>query len=160
MWKLKFDKDNYKTVERLDDKVTIVTIKAQLIINNLTWDIPIEALNECASSDSLKIQIWKDAIIFEVKGKAVRSDQDKDNPVLGERIAECKAKLKLYHSIIALLDRCVNYYGEKLVGKKGKMTFEEYDNNSIYANLQYFKKQWDREYRHWIKLLTEANKWD
>ena len=32
------------------------------------------------------------------KGKAVRSDKDKDNPILAERIAESKAKLKIYLS--------------------------------------------------------------
>ena len=91
-----------KTVTTFNDRVVKVTLKGKLII-------PVEI------RDMMNLSIWKwmdnhpsvysifDMII--VDGIAKCSDTDTFNHILGERIAEARAKIKLYRFISTLIEK-------------------------------------------------------
>lgn len=106
MSKIRF-KGNYKKVERFgeDDKVTLVTLTGRLLIYyyeqckkghnmGLPWFIGrwasthkgVEVIEDYSSGEYIITAI----------GKTIRHDSDKDSPVYAERIAEAKAKIKIY----------------------------------------------------------------
>ena len=113
MYKVSFT-DDFKKVERFNNKVTKVTLEG--IINNIyTYDpisIPTPVFEWMASIIGPHINIIK------MSGTAVRNDKDKDDPVLGERLAEARAKLKIYKFMKTFCNKMLKYYKFKLYGTK------------------------------------------
>ena len=113
MYKVSFT-DNFKKVERFNNKVTKVTLEG--IINNIyTHDpisIPTPVFEWMASIIGPHINIIK------MSGTAVRNNKDKDDPVLGERLAEARAKLKIYKFMKTFCNKMLKYYKLKLYGIK------------------------------------------
>ena len=115
MYKVSF-KDDFKKVERFNNKVTKVTLIGS--INDLFTpdglDVPRPIIDWMIDSwgdtDTIKV--------IEVSGIAIRSDKDKDDPVLGERLAEARAKLKIYKLMKTFCNKMLKYYKLKLYGIK------------------------------------------
>ena len=113
MYKVSFT-DNFKKVERFNNKVTKVTLKGTI---KDAWAL--DYLNIPQSIyDWMKDNNCKDFDTLEISGIAVRSDNDKDNPVLGERLAEARAKLKIYKFMKTFCNKMLKYYKFKLYGTK------------------------------------------
>lgn len=111
MYKVSFT-DDFKKVERFNNKVTKVTLKGT--IKN-AWAL--DDLNIPQSIyDWMRDNNCKDLDTLEVSGIAIRSDKDKDDPVLGERLAEARAKLKIYKFMKTLCYKMLKYYALKLYG--------------------------------------------
>lgn len=111
MYKVSFT-DDFKKVERFNNKVTKVTLKGT--IKN-AWAL--DDLNIPQSIyDWMRDNNCKDLDTLEVSGIAIRSDKDKDDPVLGERLAEARAKLKIYKFMKTLCYKMLKYYTLKLYG--------------------------------------------
>lgn len=102
MYKVSFE-NNYKEVKTFNDgKVTIVTLTGKLRKRDIRFNdgyFPI------------------DTIV--VSGKTVRSAKDvtKDNPILAERIAESKAKIKLYKEVLSKIKKEIKFMGINLFGQ-------------------------------------------
>lgn len=154
MYKVSF-KDDFKKVERFNNKVTKVTLKGT--IKN-AWAL--DALNIPQSIyDWMRDNNCKDLDTLEVSGIAIRSDNDKDDPVLGERLAEARAKLKIYKFMKAFCYKMLKYYVLKLYGitTNSAITLraieqESYD-DSLQKAYEKYNRLVDTENNHIKQLL-------
>ena len=112
MYKVSFT-DNFKKVERFNNKVTKVTLSG--VIRNI-YDG--ELIIPPSISSWMADNMGRVIDIIEVTGTAVRNNKDKDNPVLGERLAEARAKLKIYKFMKTFCNKMLKYYKFKLYGTK------------------------------------------
>lgn len=94
-----------KKVQKPNDRVTLVTLTGKIPVD-------IQFLSEMSKFDNWlnkqrQVEIYEilcpTALGFQVTGKAVRAENDTDNPVLAQRIAEARAKKKLYRFCEKLL---------------------------------------------------------
>ena len=140
MYKVSF-KDDFKKVERFNNKVTKVTL--------------IGSINDLFTPDGLDvprpiidwmIDRWGDTVTIEVSGIAVRNDKDKDDPVLGERLAEARAKLKIYKLMKTFCHKMLKYYALKLYGinTNNTITVRAIDQESYVDSLQKAYKKYSR----------------
>ena len=157
MYKVSFT-DDFKKVERFNNKVTKVTLEG--IINNIynqnSISIPTPVFEWMASIIGSHINIIK------MSGTAVRNDKDKDDPVLGERLAEARAKLKIYKFMKTFCNKMLKYYKFKLYGTKAnneiivKTGPEELSNNdSLLKAYMKYDKLVDVENTHIKQLLYD-----
>jgi len=112
MYKVSFT-DDFKKVERFNNKVTKVTLKGSIddLFTSNGLDVPRPIIDWMTDS-------WGDTVTIKVSGIAVRNDKDKDDPVLGERLAEARAKLKIYKLMKTFCNKMLKYYKLKLYGIK------------------------------------------
>jgi hypothetical protein len=82
------------------------------------------------------------------KGKAKKSPLDELNPVLGERIAEARAKIKIYKFMSKLAKRICDNLEKMLVGDKC---------NDVYYVVPY-KGGYKAEYNRYIQLLESEER--
>lgn len=82
-----------REVHRYNNKCTEVILTGD--IKNLPHDrhIPYEWMSK---QSKVKAERLYSGLRFRVSGKAIRSDEDADDPVLAERLAEGRAKRELY----------------------------------------------------------------
>ena len=141
MYKVSF-KDDFKKVERFNNKVTKVTLKGT--IKN-AWTL--DDLNIPQSIyDWMRDNNCKDLDTLEVSGIAIRSNKDKDDPVLGERLAEARAKLKIYKFMRTFCYKMLKYYALKLYGinTNNTITVRAIDQESYVDSLQKAYKKYSR----------------
>jgi len=147
MYKVSFT-DDFKKVERFNNKVTKVTLKGT--IKN-AWAL--DDLNIPQSIyDWMRNNNCKDLDTLEVSGIAIRSDNDKDDPVLGERLAEARAKLKIYKFMKTFCHKMLKYYALKLYGitTNSAITLRAIDQESCDDSLQ-------KAYEKYSKLVDTEN---
>ena len=153
MYKVSFT-DDFKKVERFNNKVTKVTLKGSIndLFNSDGLDVPRSIIDWMIDS-------WGDTDTIEVAGTAIRNDKDKDDPVLGERLAEARAKLKIYKLMRTFCHKMLEYYALKLYGIKTNNTItvkaseqESYDDSILKAYKKYDRLV-DVENNHIKQLL-------
>lgn len=156
MYKVSFT-DDFKKVERFSNKVTKVTLKGTIkniyALDDLNIPQPI--------CDWMRDNNCKDLNTIEVAGTAIRNDKDKDDPVLGERLAEARAKLKIYKFMRTFCHKMLKYYALKLYGIKTNNTItvkaseqESYDDSLLKAYKKYDRLV-DVENTHIKQLLYD-----
>lgn len=159
MWKVSFKDPTYKKVKRYNDKVTAVTLKGDLKVSKKVmhsmpekmWDWMKDKINP-----RVRVLHWQGIINITATGKAVKSENDKDDSVLAERIAECRAKLKLYEFVYTLLMNYTEYYATLLKGKE--WSFENTpvnDTNCIAYVYNKYTRLYLNEKKHLAELLKE-----
>lgn len=160
MWKISFKGVEPKTVERFNDKVTVVTITAKLKVSkDFVRNMPYSIANWIAkhSNPMVDFNPFKGEFIMRAKRKAIRSDEDKDNPEFAEKLAECKARMQIYKFATLLMCLYSKFYIELLAGKSKDIDpTTAVSKNSICELSDRYYKQWDREYKYWCKLLDKA----
>ena len=112
MYKVSFT-DDFKKVERFNNKVKVTLegfINDVYDENSISIPTPIFAW--------MVDNIGQHINIIKMTGTAVRNDKDKDDPVLGERLAEARAKLKIYKLMKTFCNKMLKYYKLKLYGTK------------------------------------------
>ena len=143
MYKVSF-KDDFKKVERFNNKVTKVTLKGSIndhyTPNGLDVPRPIIdwMIDSWGDTDTIKV--------IEVSGIAIRSNKDKDDPVLGERLAEARAKHKIYKFMRTFCHKMLKYYALKLYGinTNNTITVRAIDQESYVDSLQKAYKKYSR----------------
>lgn len=159
MWKVSFKDPMYKKVQKFNDRATVVTLKGDLKIPmEVMYSMPKEVCDWMTKKSNPKVKVyhWQGIISVTVTGKAIRSEKDKDDPVLAERIAECRAKLKLYEFIYTLLMNYAEYYATLLKGKE--WAFENTpvnDTNCIAYVYNKYTRLYLNEKKHLAELLKE-----
>lgn len=159
MWKVSFKDPMYKKVQKFNDRATVVTLKGDL-------KIPIEVMTSIPkkmhdwmmkkSNPKVKVYPWQGTISIVVKGKFIKSKEDKEDSVSAERIAECKAKIKLYKFMYTLLMNYIEYYATLLKGKE--WSFENTpinDTNCIAYVYNKYTRLYLKEKKHLEELLKE-----
>jgi len=150
MIKLSFDKD-YKTVYSFNNRVTIVTLKAELVGGATDlwckWDlishIPEDNFDPMTST-------------LTVSGKAKCHEDDVFDSILGERIAESKAKMKLYSIIAKAIDKTIAKYAILLTGRPYLRAGAGRGNCLLKARWKYEHLLQD-EAEHLNKLIYESD---
>lgn len=144
MYKVSF-KDDFKKVERFNNKVTKVTLKGN--VNDL---FTLNGLNVPRPIIEWMINSWGDTDTIEASGIAVRNDKDKDDPALGERLAEARAKLKIYKLMRTFCHKMLEYYTLKLYGTKAS-------NNTIVIKVNPEKDSLFKAYMKYDRLIDVEN---
>jgi len=163
MLKVSF-KDGFKKVETFNDKVTVVTLTGACItpfwLNNVPrkiWDWviwhPSVEISETYSSQNL-------VMIIKVSGKSVCADNDTFDAKMGERIAESRAKIRLYkfmHTLCKKFMYC--YYGYIYGIPEDRGTYKTITLSDYHGGLQdacrKYAELWVKESRHLGILLNE-----
>ena len=165
MWKVSFNKDTYKKVKVFNDKVTIVTLIAKVVIpKEIANHIPLKVFDWAQKHTNPKIGIIPPYGIIELqaKGKAVRKDGDENKPLLTEKLAECRAKMSIYRFMVAFTEQYAKYY-MKIIAGKDRILYLDCDSStpdrdSIWGGNARFGELWDKEYVRRIELEKEARK--
>lgn len=135
-----------KKVQRFSDgKVTIVSLKGEMKLPKFLQPfIPPEIWKWIDTCRNVEATFTLTYMIITVHGKAKRADNDPDNPIFGERIAECRAKINLYRFMCLFLDKLYTYYGRIL--SNDTLSHSNANDETIggtmirYANLLTFEK--------------------
>lgn len=91
------------------------------------------------------------------KGKAKKSPLDELNPVLGERIAEARAKIKIYKFMSKLAKRiCINLEKMLLGTDYGKICYVVSCTDGYWAEYKKYIQLLESEERHLNELLSQA----
>lgn len=159
MWKVSFKDPKYKKVQKFNDRVTIVTLKGDL-------RIPMEVMNSMPGkmwkwmadkiNPRVKVYPWQGIINIIVTGKAVRSKDDEDDPVLAERIAECRAKIAIYNFVSHLIYEYIHYYLTLTMGKNNKILVDLEQNDSLNTIFRKYVILEDKKSKHLSKLIESA----
>lgn len=107
-----------KKVQRFnDDRVTVVTLKgvAQLPVF-LQYFFPHKVFDWTGTLKNVDVEFTMRRMLITVTGKSICSKEDKVDKVLGERIAEARAKLYLYKFMAHFLNKIWTYFIEQLCG--------------------------------------------
>lgn len=154
MLKVSFKENSFepaKKVERIEDKVTVVTLKGQIQFGVFYGKM----------SGSMITKLYQHPFIengaLRVQGKAKRSEGDADNPILGERIAEARAKIKLYKFMQSFCKSIMEYYMTLLFGDIDIASkTKAYDSESIIGAYKKYGQLLATEQRHLENLLKQA----
>lgn len=161
MFKISFKKD-YKKVQTFNDKATLVTLVGEMRMPTAVWQtFPSDVANWMWDHSGVDAQ-WGtctkfyEAFRLEVSGKSVCAEGNTFDPVVGQRIAESKAKIKLYKFMHTLIDQLCDYYGKLLLGYIGFIPSSTIK-DSLYSELEKYQELWIKESHHLGKLLKEAS---
>lgn len=120
MYKVSFKKDN-KKVQTFNNCATVVTLVGELSLPKDIWKvIPESIIHWSWTHPSIKTNWMKeDTFRIECSGKAVCAKDDTFDLIIGERIAESRAKIKLYSFMATFLRKLIRYYTEITFGNTG-----------------------------------------
>lgn len=112
MYKVSFDPKTFKKVEHFNNRTTKVTLTG-----NIDWDLSVlftySPIGDWIMSHESVFLRWGSQTIT-VSGRTTCHSTDTFDPVLGERIAESKAKVRLYRYMSVLLSKMAAQYKKEL----------------------------------------------
>lgn len=162
MLKLSFDKKKLGSTPPIQTQIFNDTITKVTLTGFMTWNtrlsIP-EILEFLHSYNGIGVDYTASGYIISTTGVSKKHEDDTFDDVLGYRIAESKAKLKLYKFMKNLTDTIITClmsycYGVHevmdIVGRRNSKT-SVYDDNLKYIKL------YDKEEEHLNKLLHGIN---
>ena len=165
MFKVSF-KGNFKKVETFNDKATIVTLVGILTYPNGIWDITDSTIsNWMFLHPSIDVKwgeppITNNSFRLEFSGKSICAKGDTFDKVLGERIAESRAKIKLYKFMTTLCSKLLNDLYVKMYGNGELVRVNENHNeppkDCIQLAYMKYKTLWSKELKHLNDLLDKV----
>lgn len=147
-----------KTVQRNEFKrETVVTLKGEVLLPEfLQYHIPPKVWDWVESCKNVEATFSVTKMHLTIRGKAKRSEEDTNNPVFGERVAEARAKINLYNFMWSLCCYLEDYYEKVLYGNciVAEDAKDSDDPESLdYARCKY-QRLHDSENEHLNKLLA------
>ena len=154
MFKVSFKKDS-KKVQTFNNRATVVTIVGEMSLPTEIWNMfPDKIANwmwQHPTIDASWGNCTKDTevITLKVSAKSVCAKEDTFDSIIGYRIAETRAKIKLYKFVHNLCEKLMKQYydGE---------SHEEAPKDCLYLTCKKYRELWIKESYHLGKLLTEA----
>lgn len=144
-----------KKIQRFhNSRVTVVTLNGEICFP-YDWigRYPCKVINRIMELQRYS-NISTDGYDIEVQGKAVCSKEDTVDEVLGERIAEARAKMTLYKFMRDLCKEVYMYYREFLYGKN-TITVEHNDkNDNLIKSVLKYDSLYTMEWHHLNSLLN------
>lgn len=148
-----------KKVQRIEHtRETIVTLRGTVNLPVfMQYYIPPKIWDWIDSCKNVQAEITMTKMHLTVKGKARRNedDGDADNPVLGERIAEARAKINLYKFMYHLISELYVYYCRLL--SSNTLTEGTYKDNTIQGAMTKYVNFYNREEAHLKALLAHES---
>lgn len=147
-----------KKVQRFnDDRVTVVTLEgvAQVPVF-LQYFIPPKMFEWTNTLKNVNVEFVMSKMFITVTGKSICSKEDKVDKVLGDRIAEARAKLHLYKFMAHFLDKVWIYFIEQLCGTTPiKCTVDNEGTNKEYLDkaINKYWRLYEDEQKHLNILL-------
>lgn len=163
MFKVSF-KDDCMKVQTFNDRATVVTMVGYMSFPHELWSVfPDEVANWMWEHPSIDASwgnstVQKEVIRLEFSGKSVCASDDTFNAETGKRIAESRAKLRLYRFMYNLCTKLYRYYIHIALGTGKNQPFSPggYYYGSLYDVKRKYKSLAIKEYHHLDKLLKEA----
>ena len=165
MFKVSF-KNNAIEIETFNSCATIVTLTGEMAIPPNVWDaFPDKITNWMWHHPSIdaswgKCTVDKEVIRLEVTGKSVCAKGDIFDAETGKRIAESRAKIKLYKFVHNLCEKIMKYYYSIMYGNAEfdiiRESHIEAPQDCLYLTCQKYRELWIKECHHLGKLLEEA----
>ena len=165
MFKVSFDKDS-KKVQTFNNRATVVTITGEMSFSSEVWDIfPNKIANWMWQHPTIDA-FWgnctkgTEVINLKVSAKSVCAEGDTFEENIGKRIAESKAKVKLYKFVHNLCEMLMKYYYGIMYGNAEfdiiRESHTEEPKDCLYLTCKKYRELWIKESYHLGKLLTEA----
>ena len=161
MLKVSF-KDDFKKVETFNDKVTIVTLTGKILCPNFVSDyLPTKVWEWINHHPSVEVSesFMQSGLyyIIKVSGKSVCANDDIFDIKIGERIAECRAKIRIYKFMQALTKMLYEYYHGIVFGKDAVINDMDICSGDciLYANTKYIELL-EHERHHLSGLLQKT----
>ncbi len=161
MYKVSFKKDS-KKVQIFNNCATVVTLVGELSLPKGIWEvIPESIIHWFWTHPSIETD-WmnEDTFRIECSGKAVCAKDDTFNPIIGERIAESRAKIKLYSFMATFLRKLIRYYTEITFGNTGmkECWALNFNPNTVNISGSYWKyyRLLNNEENHLTELLQKT----
>lgn len=161
MLKVSF-KDDFKKVETFNNKATVVTLTGKMLCPAFMADcLPTkvwEWINHHPSVEVSKSCMQSGLYyIIKVSGKSVCANSDTFDVKMGERIAECRAKIKLYKFMQTLTKMLCEYYHGLIFSNDVAINDVDVcsENCLLDANLRYTEFQ-QQERHHLTELLQKT----
>lgn len=154
-------------VQRFNNRCTVVTISGTITLSFDSWcgAVPISIIDWARNNSSVHIpELWGDAMEIIVQGKSVTAAGDTFYPVLGARIAESRAKVKLYKFLYTLSNKMFNHFATLAFGcppEPTDLNQETYSKADCqYGGLEgtrnWYWQLYQEEQRHLTNLLSMA----
>lgn len=146
-----------KKVQRFNDgKVTIVTLEGVMELPKFTrYFIPDEVWDWMNTCKNVQAEVTMTKMHLTIKGKAKKADGDIDNPILGERIAEARAKISLYKFMSNFCQLLFSYYSTILYDDV--VLPEEIYSGSMFETMYKYQTLYNRECEHLDNLLAHES---
>lgn len=165
MFKVSFDKDS-KKVQTFNNRATVVTITGEMSFPSKVFAaFPIKIADWTWNHPSIDAS-WKtctkgkEVIGLEFSGKSICAEGDTFDENIGKRIAESRAKVKLYKFVHNLCEMLMKYYYSIMYGNAEfdiiRESHEEAPKDCLYLTCKKYRDLWIKESYHLGKLLTEA----
>lgn len=162
MFKVSF-KEGSKKVQTFNNKATIVTLTGRITLPKWFCFLPNDIATWVTHHPTVEfdcIYALEEAVIS-VSGKSVCSDNDTYNHLLGERIAESRAKLRLYKFMYTLCQKLMWHYYNILYGQsfeKGAhtATLNSIPRGGLKGVVDKYGALWVKEHNHLNQLLYDA----
>ena len=141
-----------KVVQRFNDKVTTVTLTG-----SMPWDfkifMPLEIMSWVIDHPFVDSK-WSGKITIRTIGTAKRADGDVDNPILAERIAESRAKIKIYRFVSLFLKKVCKLHYASLFGNAKSLPSMGW--GGLIGELTRYNNLLFKEEEHLNQLLEKA----
>ncbi len=110
--------NDFKKVETYNNRCTVVTLKGLINIPDDVWEIIPESIKSWFwNLPDIDILGDRKGLIITTVGKFVSAEEDTFDALLGERIAESRAKIKIYKFMCAFVQKMMEFYANLLYGK-------------------------------------------
>ena len=160
MWKVSFKDPSSRKVRRFNDRVTVVTLNGFMRVpEEVRFSLPKELSYWLGTHSNPKVKldfISRNSMEITVTGRANRAEGDADDPVFGERLAECRAKIKLYHFLHTFALKYMNHYEKILYGNDARVSGTGFKGNNYMCSVyNKYAALHARETGHLNELLGE-----
>lgn len=165
MLKVSFKESDFQTSKKVivsnDLTTTVVILSGEVYLPSFLWhNIPRSVQKWMKSYNGVDTILGGSRFYITVSGKAKKAKEDTYNAILGERIAEAKAKIRLYRFMRNLCHELMVYFEKMLYG--GEIHPEtiyhksEDRDNFLKTRTKYYDLLYDEE-EHLHKLIQSAN---
>lgn len=141
-------------LQRPNNRVTLAVLKGFIPMRQeLLRIIPSEVADWAESLSSIEVNEGCFGYHVKAVGKAVRAENDPDNPAFGERLAEARAKCRIYSFISKFCNRLLYYYNDILHLFPYSRNGDTYDSCGVVGNIRYYHALQQRETEHISNIL-------
>lgn len=160
--KVSFKRD-YKDVVVFQDKVTVVTLTGKVVMPEWSDQMPHEINTWISLHPSVDTDVhWiKDSFVMTIKasGKSKCHSEDTPNAIIGERIAESRAKIRLYRFMYTLTRKLLQHYFTTMYGNREvdmvRESHTEPPKDCVWLACRKYKSLLIKESHHLGKLMED-----
>lgn len=159
MFKVSFrEKSTPSKVVLKSGRVTTVTYRGTVKLPKLWWYMPEEVrrwVNACTYVD-MEESIAHNTVVLYSRGVSKCRDGDKYDTLLGERVAEARAKMHIYWFFYQICGKLIDYYNHLVYGDDQVVSFNR--NGGLVGDMHRYQELYKKEQEYIEKLLSDGDK--